>query len=38
MKRDITKHLENVKAIIDRTVTNEVLENIHYACKKDGNG
>lgn len=27
-----------VKAIIDRTVTNEVLENIHYACKKDGNG
>jgi hypothetical protein len=24
-----------VKAIIDRTATNEVLENIHYACKED---
>ena len=27
-----------VKGIIDRTVTNEKLENFHYACKKDGNG
>ena len=24
-----------VKAIIDRTVTNEVLEGIHYGCKRD---
>lgn len=24
-----------VKAIIDRTVTNEVLENIYYSCKKE---
>ncbi len=24
-----------VKAIIDRTVTNEALEKIHYACKKE---
>jgi hypothetical protein len=24
-----------VKAIIDRTATNEILENIHYACKED---
>lgn len=24
-----------VKAIIDRTATNEVLENVHYACKED---
>ena len=27
-----------VKAIIDRTATNEVLENAHVACKNDQNG
>ena len=33
------EHLDTlVKAIIHRTATNEVLENIHYECKKDGHG